>query len=250
MLTNRTYVGQMKFNRRDSRSGQRKAETEHIVVDVPPIVDMAIFERVQAMLKARNPRIMPPRVVSGPILLTGLALCASCSGGMTLRTGTSRSGDVHKYYTCSTCARQGKSVCKGRSIRMDKFDRLVIGQLIDRLLAPERISEILSTLAARRDAKSRSADERVRELERLRSETEDRLRRLYKLVEDGVSELDDILKARISALKEERAVALAALERATKSDRPGQEIDAKRIEAFGGVMREKLTTGAITFRKA
>ena len=125
MLTNRTYVGQMKFNRRDSRSGQRKAETEHIVVDVPPIVDMAIFERVQAMLKARNPRIMPPRVVSGPILLTGLALCASCSGGMTLRTGTSRSGDVHKYYTCSTCARQGKSACNGRSIRMDKLDQLV-----------------------------------------------------------------------------------------------------------------------------
>ena len=27
----------------------------------------------------------PPRVVSGPILLTGLAYCATCSGAMTLR---------------------------------------------------------------------------------------------------------------------------------------------------------------------
>ena len=117
-------------------------------------------------------------------------------------------------------------------------------------MGPERLSEILSTLAARRDARSLSADERVRELERLRSETEDRLRHLYKLVEDGVSDLDDILKARIFALKEERAAAVAALERATKSNRPGPEIDAKRIETFGGVTREKLTTGAIPFRKA
>ena len=225
MLTNRTYIGQMHFNRRDSRSGQRKAEAEHIVFEVPPIIDMAIFDRVQSMLKARNPRNTPPRVVSGPILLTGLAVCASCSGGMTLRTGTSRSGEVHKYYACSTCARQGKSACKGRSIRMDKLDRLVTGQLIDRLLAPERLSEILSALAERRDAKSRLADERVRELERLRSEAEDRLRRLYKLVEDGVSDLDDILKARISALKEERAAAVAALERATKSNRPAPVIN-------------------------
>jgi site-specific DNA recombinase len=216
----------MHFNRWDSRSGQRKAEAEHIMVEVPPIVDVAAFDRVQSTLKSRNPRNIPPRVVSGPILLTGLAVCASCSGGMTLRTGTSRSGEVHKYYTRSTCARQGKSVCKGRSIRMDKLDWLVTGQLIDRLLTPERLSEILSALATRCHAKSRSTDDRVRELEMLLSEAEDRLRRLYKLVEDGVSELDDILKARISALKEERAAALAALERVIKSNLPGYEIDA------------------------
>ena len=68
---------------------------------------------VQASLKSRNPKILPPRVVTGPILLTGIATCAGCNGGMTLRTGkTGR----YRYYTCSTCARQGKSACKGRSI--------------------------------------------------------------------------------------------------------------------------------------
>ena len=43
-----------------------------------------MFDRVQALLSRRNPRINPPRVVTGPILLTGLAVCASCGGGMTL----------------------------------------------------------------------------------------------------------------------------------------------------------------------
>ena len=53
---------------------------------------------------------------------------------MTLRTGTSRSGQVHRYYTCSTCAREGKTACKGRSIRMDKLDTLVTSHPADRLL--------------------------------------------------------------------------------------------------------------------
>jgi hypothetical protein len=94
---------------------------EHVTADAPIIIDPPVFERVQALLRQRNPRISPPRVVSGPILLTGLAYCATCSGGMTLRTGTSRTGKIHKYYSCSTCARQGKTVCKGRSIKMDKL---------------------------------------------------------------------------------------------------------------------------------
>jgi hypothetical protein len=55
---------------------------------------------------------------------------------MTLRTGTSQNGVVHRYYTCSVCARKGKSACKGRSIRMDKLDGLVTDQLVDRLFIP------------------------------------------------------------------------------------------------------------------
>ena len=110
----------------------------------------AVFERVQISLKERRPRIVAPRVVNGPILLTGLAVCATCGGGMTLRTGTSRSGDVHRYYTCMTQARAGKSVCKGRSIRMDKLDSLVTRHLADNLLQPDRMGDMLSVLAERR----------------------------------------------------------------------------------------------------
>jgi hypothetical protein len=62
---------------------------------------------------------------------------------MTLRTGkTGR----YRYYTCSTCARQGKSACKGRSIPMEKLDRLVTERLADRLLTPERVGNLLAGL--------------------------------------------------------------------------------------------------------
>jgi site-specific DNA recombinase len=69
---------------------------------------------------------------------------------MTLRTGTSRSGKVHKYYTCSTCARKGKTACKGRSIPMHKLDKLVVDHLADRLFHLERLTAIVASVAARR----------------------------------------------------------------------------------------------------
>jgi hypothetical protein len=44
------------------------------MVAVDPIIDPALFDAVQARLKSRNPKQTPPRVVTGPILLTGLDL--------------------------------------------------------------------------------------------------------------------------------------------------------------------------------
>ena len=194
MLSNTTYMGELRFNQVDSKSRTKKVASEHIVVPSPIIIDPQLFDRVQAVLKDRNPRVSPPRTVTGPILLTGLAFCATCTGAMTLRTGTSRTGKIHKYYSCSTCARQGKSACKGRSIRMDQLDHLVTHHLIDRLLAPERIDQMLAALATRRAEKSAAVDERIKGLEARANEADERLRRLYKMVEDGLADLDDFFE--------------------------------------------------------
>lgn len=250
MLTNPVYAGRMRFNSREGRTGRRKAESEHVLANVPAIIEPAFFERVQSLLKIRNPRVTPPRIVSGPILLTGLAVCATCEGGMTLRTGTSRSGTIHRYYTCSKSARAGKCACKGRSIRMDKLDSLVTDHLVDRLLDPQRLGAMLSTLASRRAAKAATVDERIAILEKEVSETDDRLRRLYKLVEDGVTEQDDILKDRLTALKADRERAHSALERARECVRPSVDIGPTQIARFGETMRQRLTTGEVPFRKA
>lgn len=251
MLTNPVYVGEMRFNQRDSRLGQRKDEGEHILFEVPPILELSYFRLVQDTLKSRNPRVTPPRVVSGPILLTGLAVCATCEGGMTLRTGTSRTGKVHRYYTCSKCAREGKSECKGRSIRMDKLDDLVTEHLIERLLDPARLSDLLSSLTRLRAVKSAAVDDRISGLQARAGEAEARLRRLYKLVEDGLAEMDEILKARILELSVERDATRAAVVRATNSGSAAPlEITSVQIEQFGRLMRERLTTGDVPFRKA
>src|SRR5262245_31113350 len=161
VLTNTVYIGQWKFNKASSRTRQRKPEEEVVTIPVPSLLEPHVFEQVQRQLHARSPRVVAPRVTTGPILLTGLAVCATCRGGMTLRTGTSQNGVIHRYYTCSTCASKGKSACKGRSIRMDKLDRLVTDHLVERLFEPERLDGMLGSLTARRAEKEDSVKRRV-----------------------------------------------------------------------------------------
>ncbi len=169
---------------------------------------------------------------------------------MTLRTGTSSAGTVHRYYTCSTCARKGKSACKGRSIRMDRLDGLVMDGLVERLLHPERLAVMLSSLKARRAEKAESENKRIMALQREVTDAEDRLKRLYRLVEDGVTDLDDLLKGRLDRLKADRDRARSALEATKTSQGAKIHIDPALIETFGRTMRENLTTGSTPFRKA
>ena len=250
ILTNPVYVGEWIFNKRDSKTLTQKPVAEHITVAVPPIIERGAFDAVQAMLKARNPRVQAPRVVTGPILLTGLAVCASCEGGMTLRTGTSRSGKIHRYYTCSTCARSGKAACKGRSIRMDTLDDLVVEHLSERLFTTERLTELLNSIASGRAEKAAEVDGRIIALQREATEAEDKLKRLYRMVEDGIAEMDYILKERIASLRLDRERAQGALDRIRAQMVPNQAIPPEIVEQFGRVMRENIRTGDVPFRKA
>ena len=84
ILTRATYKGLHRFNRKVWKTREAKPEAEQVAVPVDPIIDEATFDSVQSMLKAKKSRTMSLRVVTGPILLTGIATCATCSGGMTL----------------------------------------------------------------------------------------------------------------------------------------------------------------------
>lgn len=110
VLTRTTYVGRHRFNTKFWKTRARKPEAEVVEMAVPPIIDAAEFEAVQALLKSRSPALTAPRIVSGPTLLTGICFCAACGRAMTLRTGKS---GRYRYYTCSTKARQGETGCKG-----------------------------------------------------------------------------------------------------------------------------------------
>jgi site-specific DNA recombinase len=250
ILTNTVYIGQWKFNKTSSRTRQRKPDEEVVTIPVPGLIEPHIFEQVQRQLHARSPRVVAPRVTTGPILLTGLAVCASCRGGMTLRTGTSQNGVIHRYYTCSTCARKGKSECKGRSIRMDKLDGLVTQHLVERLFHPERLAAILTSLTARRAERAEAVNSRIMGLQREVTDAEDKLKRLYRLVEDGLTDLDEVLKDRLDTLKADRDRAKGALEAVKSQIAPAIRIDPALIERFGCSMRDRFSAGSVPFRKA
>lgn len=250
LLTNPVYGGRWRFNHVDSKTRRAKADAEQIFSDAPAIVTPEMFEGVQQLLKGRNPRVAAPRAVTGPILLTGLAHCSLCHGAMTLRTGTSKTGKVHRYYACATCARKGKTACAGRTVQMDRLDNLVTSHLTDKLLTRDRLWELLSTLAARRAERAAAVDVRLAALEREAATAEEKLKRLYKLIEDGIAEMDDLLKERIAALKADRDRSREALARARGNVKARSQVTEEAVTRFGEMMRQRLQEGDTPARKA
>ena len=147
ILTATTYMGVHQFNRREARSGQSKAPEEWIPLAVPQIITTDVFEQVEASLRSRSPKQVPPRVVGNPTLLTGIAKCGTCGSGMTLRTGKS---GRYRYYTCAGCAQKGKTICPGRSISMAALDGMILEHLADRLFTPECLQVILEAFITSR----------------------------------------------------------------------------------------------------
>lgn len=128
------------------------------------------------------------------------------------RTGTTnRQG---RSYSCAGCQQKGQSVCKGRHIPAATLDSIVLTNLKKRALAPDRIADLLKSLIERQAAKSESADHRLLALQKELTDAEDRLKHLYRSIEDGVVELDDIQRDRTTALKSKRERAKAALDHA------------------------------------
>lgn len=211
VLTRRTYIGEHEFNKR-SKTKALKPVSEIVTVPVPPIIDRDTFDAVQALLKARHPKVTPSAVISGPTLLTGLIHCAKCGGAMTIRTGK---GGRYRYYACSMKARQGPTACAGMAVPMDKLDDLVASHLESQLLQPERLETILAGVLDRRQEQSGRRREHIAELNRRAAESEARLKRLYDAIEAGVANLNDpALKDRIDGLKAIRDQAKTDSERA------------------------------------
>lgn len=242
-------TGQFAHGAEDRETGGRKPESEIVYIPIPPIIDRPLFDRVQAKLTANNARNTPPRVVNGPCLLTGLARCARCGSSMT-RTGTVRGRRRYSYYTCAGGHATGLAECRGRHKRMEQVDNVVVDAVRSRLLEPTKIVEIISALTAQLSNKEESGRQRLLHLEATVAETGTKLRRLYATIEDGTVELDDVLKGRISELRQELSRNQAELEK-TRSALPRTiAIDAAKIEKFSRLVAEKLEYGDVNARKA
>ena len=252
ILTRTTYIGEHRFNKRSFKSRERKPESEVAVMACPPLIDRETFDSVQARLKARDPRMTPARITSGPTLLTGICFCAKCGGAMTMRTGKGSSGGRYRYYTCSTKARQGKTGCEGSSIPMDRLDQLVASHVEERLLRPERLETILASVLDRRQERTERRRAHLAELHKRIAETDQRLNRLFDAIESGVADLDAPgLRERIAGLKAIREQASADAERAQAAlDRAGnQAVSTDMVRTFARAARRRIRSEGGGYRR-
>ena len=250
ILTHAYYAtGKWPYGVKNARTGDLNDSTLIVDVDVPPIISQDLYDKAQARLASNNSKVTPPRVVNGPTLLTGLAVCASCGSGMTT-SGTNRHGRSYRYYSCAGCKQRGQTVCKGRHVPMARLDTLITDAVKKRLLHPDRLALILSSLANRQNGKNKAVDDRRDALAKELKEKDEKLNRLYSAIENGIIEIDDQLKTRITELKTEREIVQISIERIAQQASSRAQITPERIEAFSKLMNEKLEIGDVQARKA
>ncbi|EKE72422.1 resolvase domain-containing protein [Oceanibaculum indicum P24] len=249
ILTRPAYKGEHVFNMRSAKTGEIKPESEHIRLPVPAIIDEATFAAVQDRLRANNPKVTPPRVVNGPSLLTGLATCSNCGGGMTMNTGK---GGRYRYYACATAMRMGKTACTGRRVRMDHLDRTVTAALLDKVLAPERVTVLLGGLIERAANKQQTRTRELADLRKELREVEAKKKRLIGLVAEGVLDAGDAdLREQMRAIntrQDDLIRMTSVLQR--EQDKPLTALTAENVTLFADALRERLQSGDVQFRKA
>jgi hypothetical protein len=188
--------------------------------------------------------------LSSPYLLTGIAICPVCGGGMRLRTGKN---GRYRYYTCATQARQGKTACPGVSIAMDDLDRIVVEHLTDRIIVPERLAELLGrVMDARRATRGSDYRDRVRALEDIVREADRGLERLYQGIESGTLDpTESRLQTRIEELKAKRDDGRASIGQLT-APHPLEtaKISPAMVRRFAERLRTELKEGNPALRKA
>lgn len=242
ILTSETYAGTHWFNVRDSRMRQDRPREQWVSLQVPALVDHDTFLFVQRHLAARNPRVAPPRVTSGPTLLTGIVRCEACGAGMTLRTGKS---GRYRYYACAGRAQKGNLQCSGCSMPMDRLDEIVLDQLARRVFAPDRLPDLLAGwLAQSRDADAEREQRRARRRAEL-TEVEGAHRRLLDAIEKGLVDLDDpMLRERLAQLRAQRTALQEELALAGgRSANPPAPLTQERLERLSLALTEQLRLG-------
>ena len=96
MFTNRRYIGEFWY--KDERIEG---------VEVPALVSVELFERVQKLL-AKNKKLLDDGRGTVSFVLTTKLFCGKCGSMMAGESGTSKTGAKYFYYKCSKAKREGK----------------------------------------------------------------------------------------------------------------------------------------------
>lgn len=121
--------------------------------------------------------------------------------------------------------------------------------LKQRVLVPDRIADLLKSLIERQATKRKSAADRLLALQKELTGCEDRMKRLYRPIEDGIVELDDILQERTAALKAHGSRPRRSSIVPGPNAAPAAAVNAEKIDAFARLMNAKLDAGDTNTRK-
>ena len=158
-------------------TGVYRHKTDGVFLNTfPRIVPQALFETVQRIAKSNQ---HGGNSVEEPYLLRGKLVCGHC--GLPIRgdAGTSKSGQVMRYYTCAGRKRI-KNKCPKKPLRKADLEQLVIDITLKALDNPKNIEPLV---------------DRVFELNEKRAQTNNTLLILQNEIDECQRAIDNLMRA-------------------------------------------------------
>lgn len=165
-----------------------------------PIIDQDTWDQVQNLRKNRSPRKRGQRIVPNTVVKFSRVLyCAKCGSAIVSTTGRSRSGKTYFYYECSEARKKGENHGRYRALEMDRF---LMDTLMEHVFVEENLKRAADALLKFTEDMTREAEEERETLRREMQRLEEKIQRLYEILEDPGSafELAD-LAPRLKTLK-------------------------------------------------
>lgn len=146
ILRNQVYAGWTVFNRTNKRT-VNPVEDWVKVLSHPALVSPDDFEKVQQTMIDRHPENVGGQPRSN-LAFTGMLRCGCCGSMLQTCSGTGRSR-VYYYYGCRGVL-SGKERCGFKRVRADLFDDWMLSELLDQVLTPDRMADIIAEAQTRR----------------------------------------------------------------------------------------------------
>lgn len=167
---------------------------------------------------------------------------------MTLSTGKS---GAYRYYKCTSRRNQGNHACSSLNLPMGKVDDIVLEQVANKVLKPDRLQRLMSEMRQRIQAGKDNRSGMVADLKRQLKANEDRQNRLLDAIEHGIAALDEITKERLQKLKTAKDALLIQIAETRIAPLPAaiEFLKPSQVELFGKALRSKLLAKDSTLAK-
>ena len=244
ILRNRAYVGVLEYNVRQDR-GHRDPFT--IPGFYPPIIDEALFNRVQEKLTETAKSWHNAYAHRTEYLLSRLVVCDTCGHHY---VGTSaKSGRVH-YYSCQSYMKRGKAGCDSPLLNKVKLETAVLDHVQDQILSEDNVRKYIQLVFDQnRPDQKPSAEEMAITL--AIADADAKLRRWEDALERGLLSIEDAAH-RIKTIRHERAALLKTKADLARKFQPKGKIVPIPTELMSTYIREmqaRLRTKKIGYKR-
>ncbi len=246
IFTNQAYIGRLVWG----KNHKGNSSLPPVVKDDawPAIIDRQMFEKVQASLNSRAPKVTHPRVTSSSYLLSGLIKCHKC-GAAYIGYGA-KSGQFH-YYVCGTTYSKGKDICPSQHLPKVKVERYLTEKIRNYILSDEHLKELIDMSNEEINSSNQKHEERLGIVDQEIEQWQGRLERLFEFVETRAIE-PDRMATRIAEVQDKIEQMRQRKLEIEEADwkRRAQVIDEQKVLAYVSELREFLDARGLCERKS